>query len=154
MYVHVTFIHSCTAVWYINVYRVYRYLSLFLGIIRFLSRNFLPHKPSIPNITCWLNHHTFGILKDFYKWYTIVNAMPESLLLPTGIRLRHGASRPVVLGVDLSLEFPLLFLVYVDDGELAYVLFIFRILRITNEAVFEATCKGVRSLRKITFLEL
>ena len=80
--------------------------------------------------------------------------MPESLLLPTGIRLRHGASRPVVLGVDLSLEFPLLFLVYVDDGELAYVLFIFRILRITNEAVFEATCKGVRSLRKITFLEL
>ena len=89
--------------------------------------------------------------------------MPESLLLPTGMMLPHGASRPVVPSVDLSLEFPSLLLallvvfeddVFVDDGELAYVLLIFRILRIGLVAVFEGKRKGVRSLRKITFLEL
>ena len=84
--------------------------------------------------------------------------MPESLLLPTAIRLRHGASRPVVPSVDLSLEFPLLLLALLvllhHHGELAYVLLISRIPRIRAAAVFEATRKGVRSLRKITFLEL
>ena len=95
----------------------------------------------------------------------VVWARPDTLhcfystlcrILPTGMRLRHGASRPVVLSVDLPLEFPFLLILldYADDGELAYPLLISRIPRIRAGAGFEATRKGVRSLSKIPFLEL